>query len=111
MQSFYQIFIHIIVPSGPPQSFTGTPNITSIQFSWRPPIAEERNGNITGYVIFITSLVNPGDSQELTTSSESLLAESLQPYTTYECAIAASTQVGVGPNSTVIYIMTEPTSM
>lgn len=103
--------MHTIVPSGPPQSFIGTPNITSIQFSWGPPIVEERNGNITGYMIFITSLVNPSDSQELTTSSESLLAESLQPYTTYECAIAASTQVGQGPNSTVIYIMTEPTSM
>ena len=103
--------MHILVPSGPPQSFTGTPNITSIQFSWRPPIAEERNGDITGYTIFITSLIDPSDSQELTTSSENLLAESLQPFTTYECAIAASTQVGLGPNSSVIYIMTEPTSM
>ena len=102
--------MHILVPSGPPQSFTGTPNITSIQFSWRPPIAEERNGDITGYTIFITSLIDPSDSQELTTSSENLLAESLQPFTTYECAIAASTRVGLGPNSSVIYIMTEPTS-
>ena len=101
----------IVVPSGPPQSFTGTPNVTSIQFSWEPPAAEERNGNITGYTIFITSLVNPRDFQELDTSSESLLAESLQPYTTYECVIAASTEVGMGPNSSIIYIMTEPTSM
>lgn len=60
--------------------------------------------------MFITSLTNPSDNDELTTSMENVLAVSLHPYTTYECAIAASTQVGLGPKGSVIYIMTKSTS-
>lgn len=106
-----QLITFIVVPTAAPQSFTGTPSTTSIDFSWEPPVAEERNGNITTYTVFITSLVDPNDYHELVTSAESLLVESLQPYTTYECVIAANTSVGMGPNSNVISIMTDPTSM
>lgn len=94
------------VPSGYPQSLTGTaPTSDSVIFTWDPPPADQQNGIIIEYFINVTE-ADRGETFQETTNETSLSVYTLQPFTTYFCIIAASTSAGIGPYSTVFTIQT-----
>ena len=91
-------FFLLVAPSGPPTNITTTStSITSFSVSWDPPLAEERNGAITGYVL---RLSRPRVADEFRNSAGTreefvgLLAN-----TEYRISVAAVTQAGTGPYS------------
>ena len=75
---------------------------------WQAPNQEDQNGVITGYSINIT-LVRTGQTILLTSNTDSLFLDDLQPFTTYTFRVAAVTSVGVGPYSIATSFMTEET--
>ena len=52
------------------------------------------------------SAVETGEEFQLTSTTTSYNVTNLRPYTTYQCIIAASTSVGIGPFSTIVTILT-----
>ena len=86
-------------PSGPPQSFQAVAiSSTSIRLTWAAPLPDEKNGVIVSYTITVTD-VESGEVVQQTSSSASLLiVGSLNPYHTYQCAVAATT-VATGPEA------------
>ena len=98
------------VPSGAPQSFTAeSTGVTTISLSWQLPLPEDRNGVIIGYTVSLSS-VSSAETRRLTTTDTNLTVTSLSPYTTYECIVAAFTNIGEGPPSSIILVQTEETS-
>ena len=94
-------YIHLtLAPSGPPRSFRVVAiSSSSIRLTWMAPLVEEQNGVITSYEVTITDDESGEVLQRTTSAAESLLVvDSLRPYHTYQCAIAAFT-VAVGPQS------------
>ena len=88
------------VPSGPPENISGLfTAFGSFQLEWSPPSEENRNGNITGYVLQLER----GNErfERLNTSDTSYIFTGLQQGT-YYCSIAAQTSVGTGPFSNKI---------
>ena len=77
----------------------------SATLSWEPPIPEERNGNITDYIVNITAVAT-GQNFHYNTELTLLKLEMLAPFSTYLCRIAASTNGGTGPFSVVYTIHT-----
>ena len=94
------------MPSGSPQNFeaTGTSSRMST-LSWNPPISEDRNGVITGYVINVTN-TRRNETLLYLSNTTVLTLSTLSPYTTYYCIVAASTSVGTGPFTTVLTLLT-----
>ncbi len=93
-------------PSASSQVFNAT--VTSSQsatLSWEPPAPDGQNGKITGYVINVTVL-ETGEMFQLFSETTSLTVDSLQPYRTYTCVIAARTAAGLGPFSSPIVVTT-----
>lgn len=72
---------------------------------WVAPDIADQNGIITGYLINVT-LVSTGRSFQMTSTTPNLFLNSLQPFTTYTCRVAAMTNVGVGPYSMAISFLT-----
>ena len=106
----HQWFMHyctpILAPSSPPLDFTATPTTSrSVYLTWSPPLPEDQNGDITGYIINVT-VVETGERFQLFSETNSLTLHSLRPYTTYICVIAAVTSAGVGPFSTTFVVRT-----
>ena len=101
-------FTIILVPRGYPQALTGEAGSSrSTLLSWQPPIESEQNGVITSYTITLTDSRSSQVIQRTVPSSQtSLTVDSLLPFTTYSCSIAASTSVGLGPFSTFLSITT-----
>ena len=99
------------VPSGAPQNFVITADSsTSLSMSWEPPAVQHRNGIITAYTINIMS--EDGMSMTQTVSSgTSFRLESLRPFVSYTCSIAAYTSVGLGPFSTTVTATTPEDGM
>ena len=84
------------VPSGPPQGLTATPtNARTLVLTWRPPAEENRNGLIRGYTVNVTGVLS-GQTQQFETEETWLTVESLHPYYSYNCSVAART-IGLGP--------------
>ena len=73
--------------------------------SWQPPLTEDQNGVITGYILNITSLVM-GETKELFTESTAYTLDPASPYTLYSAAVAAQTDAGRGPFSVSISVQT-----
>ena len=76
-----------------------------ISLTWDPPLFEEQNGVITGYIINVTELETE-ESFELFSGSENLTADFVRPFSTYIFKIAGQTAVGTGTFSDPITIMT-----
>ena len=94
------------VPSGPPQNFQSSEvSSRSITFTWDPPLLEDQNGVITGYIINVTE-IEMEESFELFSDSESLTADFVRPFSSYLFKIAGQTAVGTGTFSDPITIMT-----
>ena len=65
---------------------------------------EDRNGIITQYTVTLSS--EGINILTTTTSDTSLRLDSLSPFTSYTCAIAAETEIGVGPFSPEVTVVT-----
>ena len=90
----------------PPQNFEAVPeSSTSVTMTWTPPAIENQNGIITGYVINITAM-NTQETFQLLVTNNTLYIDTLAPFTTYVCIIAAHTSVGLGPYSTALIVTT-----
>ena len=89
-------------PSAAPQNVTTVViNSTSILVSWYPPPFLDQNDDIVGYHLMITNL-NRTDSQPMfvnITNVTSYVATMLQEFEVYSIAIAAETDIGLGPFS------------
>ena len=81
-------------------------NSSTVQLSWSPPPPSDQNGVITVYTISLVNM-NTNQGSEYTTSHTSITISSLNPFTTYHCAIAANTTVGMGPLSNSIPFLTD----
>lgn len=77
----------------------------TISLMWEPPPKQEQNGIIMGYVVTVTMLGN-GESFQLFSSNNTITLDSLRPYTTYVCVVAAQTSAGIGPVSIGIQVRT-----
>ena len=85
-----------IVPTGPPNNFTGyVDSPMSANLSWTPPNLSQQNGHITRYAINIT-VVTTGTSYVNYSTSETIILV-LKPWRNYTFAVAAETAVGMGP--------------
>jgi hypothetical protein len=93
------------VPTGYPPSLQVNPiNSYSVIAQWEPPFLSDQNGIITQYTLW-WSLLTTGEENEYTTTNTNITVTNLSPYTTYVWTIAASTSVGIGPNSTAINVL------
>ena len=77
----------------------------SAVLTWDPPPAEEQNGDIISYVINVTE-ADSRTAFQLVSTNTSLTVSTLQPFTSYDYLIAASTSVGLGPFSTLFTLQT-----
>ena len=106
---FQTLLVYLLlsaVPSGPPlniHELSSSPSTVILE--WDPPLQEDRNGVITGYLVNITE-VESGKEFQFSSSTNSLSIDSLTPFTTYTCVIAATTIVGHGPYSNTIVVLT-----
>ena len=101
-----------LAPSAAPLNLAADLNATShdsFYLSWDPLPPEEQNGIILGYVINITD-ISSGDVQQLFADSNNLTVDSLSPYTTYVCIVAAYTSAGTGPVSAEMSVQTQESS-
>ena len=93
-------------PSSPPLNFVATPTDSrSIALHWDPPLPEDRNGPITSYLVNVT-VIETGEMFEINTTLTTFRLFFLTPFTTYEFVIAASTEVGLGPFSETVSVLT-----
>ncbi len=77
----------------------------SAVITWDPPYEQDHNGIITHYTV---NFIEAGTERMFSfrSSTTSVTATSLKPYTFYSVGIAASTSVGVGPFSVFITVET-----
>ena len=94
------IHVYIIFYSAPPgyvENFTIiSVSATSITLSWEEPVQDQQHGIIIGYIINFLAL-DDYSTFNLTSTSTSLTVNTLKPYCTYACVIAAQTVAGTGP--------------
>jgi hypothetical protein len=85
------------VPSGAPVSFTVIPrNATVLQTTWSPPLLEQQNGLIIGYMLELIETVS-GRTRTNQTNGTTFQWDSLHPNYVYQCRVAARTEAGKGP--------------
>ena len=96
------------VPSGFPQMFNGIiQSSSSVTFNWSAPLATEQNGLIVSYTINITETGSGLTIQRTVPNTQTIISiSSLFPFTSYDCSIAASTFIGIGPFSTILTVNT-----
>ena len=101
-------------PSGPPQLVSiSDVTSTSINVSWGPVPADDRNGIIQGYKLNYRALPNQGIVTEfLNISSEqqdeggTKILQTLDEFTNYSVSVLAFTIVGDGPPSVAKFVQT-----
>ena len=113
------------VPTGPP-TITQLYALTSksIRVIWDPPVKAQTNGAITSYIVKYRQKEEEKERKKDSLSEEESEEEpaaepkwqeviipgvlnsanltNLEPFTSYEVAVAASTELGPGPDSVVI---------
>ena len=95
-----------LVPNGSPRDLNVFSTLTtSTILSWNPPLVEDQNGVITGYVVNVTLLIT-GETYLLSSNTTTLLVDILKPFRTYVCIIAAQTSAGTGPFGAQITVQT-----
>ena len=105
------LMLLITVPSGPPEIFT-TYNLTStsIQLKWHLPSHESQNGRIQDYTVLVFNKNLTTNTTYVTDQTYFDLVD-LHPFSAYECAVAASTAVGLGPFTTWLMFQTDEDRM
>ena len=98
----------IAAPSGSPLNFSVEATAPrTLYFSWEPPLLEQQNGVIIGYVVNIISDDIGMMFQIYSDSNATNISATLfTPYTVYRCAVAATTVPGTGPYSDEVLILT-----
>ena len=89
------------VPSSSPQDvMVESHNSASLNVSWRPPVARDRNGPITDYVIQYTR-VGSSDMMSMSVIGDTrvIIISGLVVYVNYSVIVAAMTVNGTGPSS------------
>ncbi len=98
-------FCNLSAPSSPPLDVLVTDiTSTSLLLTWSPPATEDHNGVLEEYTILITSVT---DYLDFFIEENSLIVDSLKPYTKYDIVVAASTHEGMGPFSEALTVQTE----
>ena len=98
----FYFFTMYAVPSGTPTNVQGIAiSSTSIRLTWEPPRPADQNGVIQAYNITITEVVT-GRMMYFRQGGMNFLftVNSLHPYYTYQCSIAAET-IGLGPAANI----------
>ena len=103
---FHYVLFSIPVPSGFPRDVSvSTVSSQSVNLSWSSLPPDERNGIITGYLATL-SRHDMGSQIQLFPSTTSVEFSMLDPFTRYSVTIAASTAIGLGPQSTSLSFTT-----
>ena len=98
-------------PSMPPVNLTvEAATSDSVTLSWSPPDVHSQNGIITSYLINVTAS-ETGETFQVSSTTTKLVIQSLRPFSTYLCAIAAEISVGTGPFSISVSIRTNEAGM
>ena len=105
--------MYSLVPSGPPTNVrVAVLSASSVNVTWDDPLPDKRNGVIRKFTI---SYDCSDDNNNNTcpdyapiTSKEKhyQIINGLHPYTEYLFAVAARTEIGEGPFSFAVYVMT-----
>ncbi len=77
-----------------------------VRFAWEPPIAEDTNGVLVNYILYLTPIQANGVTFQLNSNSTSAAYYAFEPYTGYTVVIAAETAVGAGPLSQTVTFTT-----
>lgn len=101
--------MHILAPSGPPTNFTITVDGTSLTCIWDPPEEDLQNGEIVSYTLTCSSDSEMVVDITLNPTVFEISVDLFSHSTTYTCSVAASTEVGIGPYSNTVSVMTEGT--
>ena len=97
---------HFIAPSASPVSFNATATSPYSAFlTWEPPPLDGQNGVIIGYVIQV-NILETNQTLYLYSNNTYLQVNTVRPYRTYVCIIAAITNVGTGPYGTQFILET-----
>ena len=100
------------VPSGSPLNFSTEATTPRTVFSWEPPLLEQQNGVILGYIVNIVSDDKKMMFQLYSNQHETSLSASIfEPYTVYRCPVAAFTTPGAGPYSDEETVLTPEDSL
>lgn len=79
----------------------------TLLLSWLPPAFEDQNGLIAGYAVDVTS---PNELQvysgNVNGNNVVLNSSYIKPYTQYNIAVAAYTEVDLGPFSAALHVLT-----
>lgn len=81
----------------------------SVSLHWSPPQVQFQNGIITGYLVNLTALGTP-EIIQVSSITTRIVIQSLRPFITYVCVVAAETGAGIGPFSTAITVQTNESS-
>ena len=84
---------------------------SSILLHWSPPLPENRNGDITGYVVNVTNLDNETVHHFVTDIISNFTVMNLEPFTSYESRVFARTSVGVSQAQAVVLVQTNEDGM
>ena len=96
----------LVAPSMPPENLISeTTTSESVTLNWSPPDIQSQNGIITGYLINVTE-IETGETFQVSSATTNLVIQSLRPFTTYVCVIAAETSAGTGPFSISLTVQT-----
>lgn len=74
---------------------------TTIQLRWETVPEQDRNGIIIGYTIKVLE-TETQNAVTRTSTSTNIEVNGLQPFTAYNCSVAAYTTVGTGPSAYLI---------
>lgn len=91
--------MHLLIsaPSDFPAMFNATATSPySAILTWEPPPEDGQNGVIIQYIIEVT-ILETNQTIFLYSNTTYLVVNTLRPYRTYVCIIAARTSVGIGP--------------
>ena len=77
---------------------------TSFALGWLPPVADDVNGLITGYIVSVY-VNDTHDSYYYNVTDTNITLYDLHPYYTYKCSVSCVT-VASGPFSTALTVRT-----
>ena len=106
LQLDYFVLCLFIAPQGSPGNFAA--NVSSpysAVLTWDSLPAGDQNGVVTAYVINVT-VIETGQTFLLFSNTTSLTVNSLSPFRTFVCIIAAQTSAGTGPYGPIFTVMT-----
>ena len=97
--SLVDLLLTFTVPSGAPVGLNYTNLLhTSVTLLWSPPLQQQQNGDIVGYMLAF-AVLGSHNATTFHTNTTSLEVAMLHPFTSYSFSVSAGTAVGFGPAS------------